>query len=259
MNVVDPETGLQKLDELEDQRDFEPPEVEKRVTSPDSNRKILEELRKYADEHEKKCGRFPKTLIFADNDLPHTSHADELVNIAVDVFGRGQSFVRKITGRVDRPLQRIREFRNRPEPGIVVSVDLMSTGVDIPDLEYIVFLRESSSRTCGSNSSCRMDVGTWTRGKQFVQYRTRLEQQNHEALHAYSAFISEDPEYVLNELIDGVLTKDKDFVKWRTEHSESFAPRTLAARRPKTRSHVGGRASAPALSPSTTAEAETRM
>ena len=42
---------------------------------------------------------------------------------------------------MDRPLQRIREFRNRPEPGIVVTVDLLSTGVDIPDLEFIVFLR----------------------------------------------------------------------------------------------------------------------
>lgn len=146
VSVVDPETGLQKLDELEDQREFVPPDVEKRVTSPDSNRKILEELRKYADEHEKKYGRFPKTLIFADNDLPHTSHADQLVDLAVDVFGRGQSFVRKITGRADRPLQCIREFRNRPEPGLVVSVDLMSTGVDIPDLEFVVFLRQVRSR-----------------------------------------------------------------------------------------------------------------
>ncbi|MCY0683040.1 helicase-related protein, partial [Klebsiella pneumoniae] len=42
--------------------------------------------------------------------------------------------------------KRIREFRNRPNPGIVVSVDLMSTGVDIPDLEYIVFLRPVKSR-----------------------------------------------------------------------------------------------------------------
>jgi type I restriction enzyme R subunit len=146
VSVVDPETGLQQLDELEDQRDYGPPDVERRVTSPDSNRKILEELRKYAVEHEQKYGRFPKTLIFAENDLPHTSHADQLVDLAVDVFGRGQGFVRKITGRVDRPLQRIREFRNRPEPGIVVSVDLMSTGVDIPDLEFIVFLRQVKSR-----------------------------------------------------------------------------------------------------------------
>jgi type I restriction enzyme R subunit len=148
VSVVDPETGLQKLDELEDQRDFDPTEVEKYVTSPDSNRKIVQEIRAYADQHEKKYGRFPKTLIFAANDLPHTSHANQLVEFAVDIFGRGQSFVRKITGSkdVDRPLQRIREFRNRPEPGIVVSVDLMSTGVDIPDLEFIVFLRQVKSR-----------------------------------------------------------------------------------------------------------------
>src|SRR6185437_8241030 len=44
------------------------------------------------------------------------------------------------------PLQRIREFRNRPLPAIVVSVDMLSTGVDIPDLEYIVFLRPVKSR-----------------------------------------------------------------------------------------------------------------
>src|SRR6185312_5651331 len=50
------------------------------------------------------------------------------------------------TGRVDRPLQRIREFRNRPEPHVVVSVDMLTTGVDIPDLEYIVFLRPVKSR-----------------------------------------------------------------------------------------------------------------
>ena len=148
VKVVDPETGLERLDELEDQRDYEPVDIERRITSRDSNQKILEEVRNYAIEHEEKYGRFPKTLIFAANDLPHTSHANRIVDLAVDIFGRGQSFVRKITGSkdVDRPLQRIREFRNRPEPGIVVSVDLMSTGVDIPDLEFIVFLRQVKSR-----------------------------------------------------------------------------------------------------------------
>ena len=54
----------------------------------------------------------------------------------------------KITGSptVDRPLQRIREFRNRQKPGIVVTVDMLTTGVDIPDLEFIVFLRPVKSR-----------------------------------------------------------------------------------------------------------------
>ena len=121
-------------------------DVERKITSPDSNRKILTEIRKYAEEHEQKFGRFPKTLIFAVNDLPHTSHADQLVDLARDVFGKGDSFVQKITGKVDRPLQRIREFRNRPKPSVVVTVDMLSTGVDIPDLEFIVFLRPVKSR-----------------------------------------------------------------------------------------------------------------
>ncbi len=146
VELVDPDTGTETLDQLEDERAFESEEVERKVTSPDSNQKILEEVKRYALEHEQACGRFPKTLIFAANDLPHTSHADELVKLAVGLFGRGQAFVRKITGRVDRPLQAIREFRNRPTPGVVVTVDLLSTGVDIPDLEYIVFLRPVKSR-----------------------------------------------------------------------------------------------------------------
>jgi type I restriction enzyme R subunit len=146
VGMVDPESGLENMDVLEDERTFETTEIEQKVTVPDSNRKIVEEIAKYALEHEERTGRFPKTLIFASNDLPHTSHADRLVEICRGVFGRGDSFVSKITGRVDRPLQRIREFRNRPMPGIAVSVDLMSTGVDIPDLEFIVFLRPVKSR-----------------------------------------------------------------------------------------------------------------
>lgn len=146
VEVVDPETGLSTLDQLEDERHFETSDLEATITAPESNRRIVEELKRYADEHVERYGRFPKTLIFAVNDLPHTSHADQLVNLCRDAFGRGDAFVEKITGRVDRPLQRIREFRNRPNPGIAVTVDLLSTGVDIPDLEFIVFLRAMKSR-----------------------------------------------------------------------------------------------------------------
>ncbi|MBI3200080.1 MAG: DEAD/DEAH box helicase family protein [Myxococcales bacterium] len=146
VEVVDPENGLSKMDQLEDERTFDTAEIEAKVTAPESNKKILKEIKKYADRHEQEHGRFPKTLIFAVNDMPHTSHADQLVDLAKDVFGKGEAFVEKITGRVDRPLQRIREFRNRPNPGITVTVDLLTTGVDIPDLEYIVFLRPVKSR-----------------------------------------------------------------------------------------------------------------
>jgi type I restriction enzyme, R subunit len=143
---VDPMSGVKQLDLLEDERSFDTTKIEREITAPDSNRRILEEVKKYADGHQAETGRFPKILIFADNDLPHTSHADQLVNTARDIFGQGDAFVAKITGRVDRPLQRIREFRNRPKPAIVVSVDMLTTGVDIPDLEFLVFLRPVKSR-----------------------------------------------------------------------------------------------------------------
>ena len=81
-----------------------------------SNRKVVDGAEAYTDEFQAEYGRFPKTLIFAANDLPQRSHADQIVELAKDVFGQGEGFVAKITGRVDRPLQKIRKFRNRPEP-----------------------------------------------------------------------------------------------------------------------------------------------
>ncbi|MGH2535609.1 MAG: type I restriction-modification enzyme R subunit C-terminal domain-containing protein [Thermomicrobiales bacterium] len=146
IDSIDPESGQQQFDYLEDERVFDTTEIERKITAPDSNLKILQEIKRYCEEHEAQHGRFPKTLIFAVNDLPHTSHADQLVRRARQVFDRGEEFVAKITGRVDRPLQRIREFRNRPKPMVVVSVDMLTTGVDIPDLEFLVFLRPVKSR-----------------------------------------------------------------------------------------------------------------
>lgn len=145
---VDTDTGQKALDQLEDERTFDASSVEHDITAPDSNRKIIEEVAKYAYDHEAQTGRFPKILIFAVNDVPHTSHADQLVRTCRDVFKQGDAFVQKITGNpnVDRPLQRIREFRNRPNPKVVVTVDMLSTGVDIPALEFIVFLRPVKSR-----------------------------------------------------------------------------------------------------------------
>ena len=64
-----------------------------------------------------------------------------------------------------------------------------------------------------------------TRGKQFVRHITRLERENNETLHAYAQFLGESTEYVVNQVIDMVLGKDKDFLAWRAEHPQSVAPR----------------------------------
>jgi len=145
---IDTNTGAEKLDELEDEREYSSGEIEQKITVPDCTRKIINELKQYSDKFEEEKGHFPKTLIFAVNDIEHISHCDEVVRTCKEVFGRGDDFVKKITGSpsVDRPLQRIREFRNRKNPKIVVTVDMLSTGVDIPAIEYIVFMRMVKSR-----------------------------------------------------------------------------------------------------------------
>ncbi|MEG4988734.1 type I restriction-modification enzyme R subunit C-terminal domain-containing protein [Microcoleus sp. BR0-C5] len=148
VGVIDTETGEEIYDELEDEREFSTADIERKITVPDSNRKIIEQIAEYAEKHQEETGRFPRILIFAVNDLPHRSHADQIVGICKEVFGRGDDFVQKITGSpsVDRPLQKIREFRNRPQPKVAVTVDMLTTGVDIPSLEFIVFMRPVKSR-----------------------------------------------------------------------------------------------------------------
>lgn len=145
---LDTTSGQLKIEGLEDERQFDATQVERKITVPDTNKKIVAELKKYCLAFEEEKGHFPKTLIFASNDINNISHADYLVSFCKESFGRGDDFVAKITGNpnVDRPLEKIRKFRNRPEPKIVVSVDMLSTGVDIPALEFIVFLRPVKSR-----------------------------------------------------------------------------------------------------------------
>ena len=63
-----------------------------------------------------------------------------------------------------------------------------------------------------------------TRGKHFAHVRVRLEQQNYETWQAYATFLGEDLEYVVNEVIDQVLAKDKTFVAWRLEHQPTSVP-----------------------------------
>ena len=75
-----------------------------------------------------------------------------------------------------------------------------------------------------------------TRGKAFARLNTRLERENNETLYAYAEFLGEPVEYVLNQLIDTVLGKDKEFVTWRADHPQSYVPSRRPARVRKVRS-----------------------
>jgi hypothetical protein len=71
-----------------------------------------------------------------------------------------------------------------------------------------------------------------TRGKQLVRHITRFDRETNETLYAYAHFLGEPTEYVLNQLVDTMLAKDKEFVAWRAEHPESYVPRR-ASHRPR--------------------------
>ena len=73
-----------------------------------------------------------------------------------------------------------------------------------------------------------------TSQKQLVRHITRLYRENNETLFAYAKFLGEPTEYVLNQLIENVLAKDKDFVAWRDAHPGSHVPQP-GERRPKSR------------------------
>ena len=71
-----------------------------------------------------------------------------------------------------------------------------------------------------------------TRGKQLVRHITRLDRETNETLYAYAHFLGEPTEYVLNQLVDTMLARDKEFVAWRSEHPESYVTRR-APRQPR--------------------------
>jgi hypothetical protein len=52
-----------------------------------------------------------------------------------------------------------------------------------------------------------------------------LLEPNRDALVLYARFIGDTPDYVVNQLIETTIAKDKDFVAWRTEHPQETVSR----------------------------------
>ena len=85
--------------------------------------------------------------------------------------------------------------------------------------------------------------------KDVVRHMTRLYRENNETLFAYAKFIGEPTEYVLNQLLDTVLAKDRDFQTWLTEHPGSHVPRPAATPAPRTETRASARPTAVAPVP----------
>jgi hypothetical protein len=57
-----------------------------------------------------------------------------------------------------------------------------------------------------------------------VRHIARLQEPNRDALVSYGRFIGESPDYVLNQLIELTLARDRDFVAWRAENAPPAEP-----------------------------------
>jgi len=139
--LKDRQTGCEEEEFAEEDIPIDVPKLEIDLTVPDRLRKIVHEFRQYW-----KPGQ--KTLVFAKHDLKKGSHADALVKAFREELGLGDDKVIKITYKSGKDVRTlIRKFRNSIEEAwIVVTVDLLSTGVDIPRIECIVFDRIVQSR-----------------------------------------------------------------------------------------------------------------
>ncbi|MGG1417538.1 type I restriction-modification system endonuclease [Bacillus subtilis] len=142
VEIYDVDKGEIQLEKMEDTVRFEVEQFNKKVITEPFNRAVLNKLADYIDPAGKE-----KTLIFAATD----QHADLVVRILKEAFTeRGDEIeddaIVKITGYIYKPLEAIKRLKNERLPNVVVTVDLLTTGIDVPSITNLVFLRRIQSR-----------------------------------------------------------------------------------------------------------------
>lgn len=137
------EKRWQQMDEDEDYSGSNKNKLDKDIVNPSQIRTVIrsfkENLFTTLFPHRKEV---PKTLIFAKTD----SHANDIVQIVREEFGEGNDFCRKITYSAENPASVLSSFRNGYNPRIVVTVDMIATGVDIKPIECLIFMRDVRSK-----------------------------------------------------------------------------------------------------------------
>jgi type I restriction enzyme R subunit len=142
VEYYDVDSGEVQLEKVEDTLHFDVEQFNKRVITESFNQVVLNKLTEYIDPTGKE-----KTLIFAASN----DHADLVVRLLKKAYkDRGDEVeddaIVKITGSIYKPLDAIKRFKNERLPNVVVTVDLLTTGIDVPTITNIVFLRRIKSR-----------------------------------------------------------------------------------------------------------------
>ena len=143
VDVIDTSTGEVNAAEIEDELDFEIESFNRRVITPGFDKVICEQLAKELDPSGDE-----KAMIFCVNQA-HAERVKHLLDEALkDVYEEdyNQSAVQIITGKSDKVEQLIRQYKNERYPSIAITVDLLTTGIDVPRICHLVFMRRVRSR-----------------------------------------------------------------------------------------------------------------
>ncbi|PYJ79184.1 MAG: restriction endonuclease subunit R, partial [Verrucomicrobia bacterium] len=135
-----------RWEQLSDDLAYEAGELDRAVVAPDQIRTVIRTFRdRLFTEIFPGRTTVPKTLIFAKDD----SHAEDIVQIVREEFGKGNDFCQKITYRTTgaKPKDLIQKFRNSHDPRIAVTVDMIATGTDVKPLEIVFFMRSVKSQS----------------------------------------------------------------------------------------------------------------
>lgn len=142
MEIYDPGTREIDLVHAPDEVRIEIEEFNKRVVTREFNRVVCEQLARHIDP-----ALDEKTLIFCATDHHADIVVDALKTALAERYGEvDDDAVMKITGAADKPRQLIRRFRNERLPNVAVTVDLLTTGIDVPRICNLVFIRRVASR-----------------------------------------------------------------------------------------------------------------
>lgn len=140
------DTRKRRWEQLDEDLEYEAKQLDRDVVTPDQIRTVIQSFKESLFTKIYPARTWvPKTLIFAKDD----QHAENIVEIVRDVFGKGNAFCQKITYRVTGrdPKQLIKDFQTDPEFRIAVTVDMIATGTDIKACEIVFFMRSVKSRS----------------------------------------------------------------------------------------------------------------
>ena len=142
----DRQTRQRRWEQLEDDLVYDARQLDRAVVAQDQLRTVIRTFReKLFSEIFPGRTEVPKTLIFAKDD----SHAEDIVRVVREEFGKGNDFCAKITYKTTgaKPEDLLASFRNSYNPRIAVTVDMIATGTDVRPIEIVFFMRSVRSRT----------------------------------------------------------------------------------------------------------------